>query len=192
MNTNKQKEQQENQDTDTDVSLDEQRVEESATELKESESEKEQDQERIEELLKENANLKDQLLRFAAEFDNFRKRVERENRNLVEHTVADIISRLLPVLDDLERSIQATEAKEDENPLLEGVKLVHKNFVKSLTDMGLEPMQSVGKEFNPDKHDAMMQMKVEGMEPHLVVDEHVKGYLFRDKVIRHAKVIVSA
>ena len=189
MNTSKEKEQQEDQNTDADVTLDEEVVE---NVTQESESEKEKDQQRIEELLKENTDLKDQLLRFAAEFDNFRKRVERENRNLVDNTAADIISRLLPVLDDLERSIQATEAKEDENPLLEGVKLVHKNFVKTLADMGLEPMESVGKEFDPDKHDAMMQMKVEGMEPHLVVDEHVRGYLFRDRVLRHAKVIVSA
>lgn len=191
MNTGK-KEQQENQNTETDVTLDEEMIKESEPETEKDVSQTENDQQRIEELLKENADLKDQLLRFAAEFDNFRKRVERENRYLVDNTVADIIARLLPVLDDLERSIQATEARDDENPLLAGVKLVHKNFVKILADMGLEPMDSVGQEFDPDKHDAMMQMKVEGMEPHLVVDEHVRGYLFKDKVIRHAKVIVSA
>ncbi len=191
MNTGK-KEQQENQNTETDVTLDEEMIKESEPETEKDVSQTENDQQRNEELLKENADLKDQLLRFAAEFDNFRKRVERENRYLVDNTVADIIARLLPVLDDLERSIQATEARDDENPLLAGVKLVHKNFVKILADMGLEPMDSVGQEFDPDKHDAMMQMKVEGMEPHLVVDEHVRGYLFKDKVIRHAKVIVSA
>ena len=135
--------------------------------------------------------LKGRLLRVAAEFDNYRKRVDREMSQIRMNAKAELIAQLLPILDDLERSIAAAENNGDAASLLQGIKLVHKSFVKTLQYQGVKPIKSVGEPFDPEKHDALMQKEVKGQKPDIVVEEHLKGYEFNDKVIRHAKVIVS-
>ncbi len=145
----------------------------------------------LEDLQKEYQSLKDQLLRLAAEFDNYRKRVERDMNGLIRSANADLVVSLLPIIDDLERSINAANGNQNASPLLEGIKLIQKNFLKTLQDQGLKPIESVGQPFDPEKHDALLQMPVDGKEPNIVIEEHVKGYEFKDRVIRHAKVIVS-
>ena len=99
-----------------------------------------------------------------------------------------MITNLLPVLDDFERSLSVVE---DDSPFVDGIQLVYRNFVKTLTGQGLEPMQVVGEEFDPEKHDAIMQKEIEGVESHIVLEEVQKGYIFNGRVVRHAKVIVS-
>lgn len=145
----------------------------------------------LEQALAENKDLKQKFLRIAAEFDNYRKRIDREMIVLRESAKADLVSQLLPVLDDLERSIEAGNEKHDADSLLEGIKLVQKNFLRILQGEGLKPMESVGKPFDPEKHDALLQIEAKGKDSEIVVEEHVKGYEFKDRVLRHAKVIVS-
>ncbi len=144
-----------------------------------------------EELLQENQKVREQVLRLAAEFDNYRKRTEREFGVIRQNATADLLAALLPVMDDLDRVINASQDLQDFNALWEAIKLVHKNFSKVLQDAGLTSMQSVDQPFDPEKHDALLHIPVQGKEPNLVVEEHKKGYEFRDRVLRHAQVIVS-
>jgi molecular chaperone GrpE len=135
--------------------------------------------------------LKDKYLRLAAEFDNYRKRVDRDFNNRVQSAFADLIAELLPVLDDLERSTQSKSEQQNYESLLDGVKLIQQKFAKILADRGVEPVQAMGAEFDPNVHDALTEMAVEGKPPGIVLEEHTKGFMFRDRVLRPARVIVS-
>jgi molecular chaperone GrpE len=146
---------------------------------------------KIEELLQENQKVREQVLRLAAEFDNYRKRTEREFGVIRQTATADLLVALLPVVDDLDRAMNASQDIQDFNAFREAIKLVHKNFAKVLQDAGLKPMQSIDQPFDPEKHDALLHVPVQGKESNLVVEEHKKGYEFRDRVLRHAQVIVS-
>jgi len=145
----------------------------------------------LEAVQQENQALKEQMLRLAAEFDNFKKRVDRERMNIVESANLDLVRSLLPVIDDLERSLEVSEKKVDYQTFVSGVDLVLRNFLKILRDQGLRVMETIGRPFDPEKHDALLQIEREGKEHNVVVDEHLKGYEFKDRVVRHAKVIVS-
>jgi molecular chaperone GrpE len=150
------------------------------------------------------AELKDRYLRLAAEMENFRKRLERDFSNRVENAVSGLLLELLPVVDDLERFLNARQDLEagdkalvssettDYETLVAGAGLIYQNLVKILQNRGVTAMTTMGHEFDPNRHEAMMQMTVEGKAPNLVVQENTKGYLLRDKVLRPAKVIVSA
>lgn len=147
-----------------------------------------------EELSKSNAekdSLKDQLLRKMAEFDNYKRRTEKEFIDNIQSASKELIEELLPVIDDLERSINHAESEKNKSPLLQGVKLVYKNLMKAITQRGLVEIDARGKEFNPDEHDALMQVDSDKYESGYVVDVHLKGYKMNDKVIRHAQVMVS-
>ncbi len=161
------------------------------TEEKKEAAEKDEKQKLIDDLARENEKLKDQLLRLAAEYDNYRKRRERDVANLVLNANADLILRLLPILDDLDRMIEATANHVDADSLVEGIKLLQKNLLKILQDEGLQPMQSLGQTFDPDKHEALLHVVDEKENENTIIDEHKKGYYFKDRVLRHAHVIVS-
>ena len=161
------------------------------TEAQTSQPQDDDQQGKIEALLQENFVCREQLLRMAAEFDNYRKRSEREIGNIIQNANAELILLLLPVLDDLERILTASTSTPECNTITEAVRLVHKNFYKTLQDAGLAPMNSLEQPFNPEKHDALLHIPVAGKSSNLVVEEHKKGYEFRDRVIRHAQVIVS-
>jgi len=139
----------------------------------------------------ENAQLKDQLLRKAAEFDNYRKRSLAEKAEFFNTAQASFAKDLLPVLDDLERVVLASEKHNDYEAILEGVKLAYKDFIKVMSAKGLKKMETIGKPFNPEKHDALLQQEKEGVDSDIVLDEHSSGYEWDDQVLRHAKVIVS-
>lgn len=139
----------------------------------------------------ENAQLKDQLLRKAAEFDNFRKRKERELLESFSMAKAELIKKILPALDDLDRALQAAGEKKDIYALIQGIELVSKAFHKILEDENVQMIEAVGKEFDPEIHEAMMQMEKEGVEPNIVLEEMQKGYRHGDRVLRPARVIVS-
>lgn len=139
----------------------------------------------------ENDNLKDQLLRKMAEFDNYKRRTEKEFIDNIQSASKELIEDLLPVIDDLERSINHAESEKEKSALLEGVKLVYKNLMKTLTQRGLSEIEAKGKEFNPEEHDALMQVDSKKHKSGFVVDVHLKGYKINDKVIRHAQVMVS-
>lgn len=147
--------------------------------------------EKIAELEKQTSQLKDQLLRKAAEFENYKRRTENGSINLAKFLGENIITQLLPVLDDLSRSLKSGKEKLENDPFYKGVEMIYSKFLKVLESQGLTTMETVGKEFNVEFHDAMMQVPKSDVPPHTIIEEVEKGYLLYDKVIRHAKVIVS-
>jgi molecular chaperone GrpE len=140
------------------------------------------------------AELNDKYLRLYSEFDNYRKRTIREKTELFKTASADIITLLLPVLDDLERAIKAhSAAGESAAALTDGITLIYNKLLNLLTQQGLEPILSVGEVFDTDFHEAVTNIPAE--EPDMkgkVVDEIQKGYMLNGKVIRFAKVVVGS
>lgn len=145
---------------------------------------------KIEELQIEISNLKDQLLRKIAEFENYKRRTDVDQANFVKYAGEAVISKLLPVYDDLRRSIEHSNS-ENSDSLKKGIELVYEKFTRTLKELGVEKIEAKGKDFDFNLHEALMQKEVEGVPPHTVVDEIEPGYMYKDKVIRHAKVIVS-
>ncbi|WP_456429456.1 nucleotide exchange factor GrpE [Rhodocaloribacter sp.] len=143
---------------------------------------------------------KEQLLRRMAEFQNYRRRTELEKGFLIDMGKAMVIQDMLDVLDDLERSVRAAEQvengedrKESYTSLKEGVELVYKKFRDALAKHGVEPIEAVGQPFDEEQHEAVMQQPApEGTPPGIVLQELQKGYRMGDRILRHAKVIVSA
>ena len=138
-----------------------------------------------------NEDLNDKYTRLVAEFDNYKKRTDKEYISLIRNANEKLITELLPVVDDLERSLAHLDEENDFKTMLEGFQLIHKNITSLLDKQGLKPMQSNGEAFDPDKHDALMQVKNKDVESNKIVDEHLRGYVFNEKVIRHAQVVVS-
>lgn len=134
---------------------------------------------------------KDLLYRKAAEFENYRKRSENEVASVVRFANESLISDLLPVLDDFERSLKAAKTSKEFDSLYRGIELIYQKLVKNLEKRGVKSFETVGKEFNVDFHDALLQMPREDVAPHTVLEEIEKGYTLNDRVVRHAKVIVS-
>ncbi|HKI79856.1 MAG TPA: nucleotide exchange factor GrpE [Ignavibacteriaceae bacterium] len=146
---------------------------------------------KIESLENEIEELKDKLLRKAAEFENYKRRTENDQINLIKYGGENLILKLLPVIDDFERSMQHMENAKDVNAIKDGIKLVYDKLIKMLNDQGIKKIEAVGKPFDVDYHEALMQRKDDNFPPHTVLDELEKGYMYKDRVIRHSKVIVS-
>ncbi len=142
-------------------------------------------------LTAENRALNDRYLRLAAEFDNYRKRSDREMQNYISNANYDLMARLLPALDDLDRIVAAAQSGTEPAALVEGLLLLQKTMLKSFQDGGLEPMPTLGEEFNPQLHDALLHIEVPETASNRIVEEHKKGYYFKGKVLRHAQVVVS-
>ncbi|RMD98008.1 MAG: nucleotide exchange factor GrpE [Calditrichaeota bacterium] len=145
----------------------------------------------IEKLREEVEIWRDKYLRQVAEFENFRKRKERELDEFWKVANADLIKKLLPILDDIERSLESAKKDRNFDALVEGIELVYKSFLKVLEAEGVTQISAKGQEFDPEIHEAMMQVEKEDAEPNTVVEEHQKGYLLGKKILRPAKVIVS-
>lgn len=145
----------------------------------------------IKKLKEEKEHLQDQLLRKIAEFDNYKKRTEREFVERVQNANEKLISELLPVLDDMERALDHAEQSKEVNSLLEGTELVQKKMLGILEKQGLEPLPAEGEDFDPDHHDALMQIEKENVESGKIIEEHLRGYILNGKVIRHSQVIVA-
>lgn len=135
---------------------------------------------------------KDLLLRKAAEFENFKKRSESDSAAIVKFANEELISEILPILDDFERSLKLSKDRKDFDSLYKGIELIHQKIFTIFLALGVKPLETVGKEFNVAYHDALMQMPKEDVPPHTILEEVEKGYTLHDKVIRHAKVVVSA
>ena len=135
---------------------------------------------------------KDQLLRRAAELENFKRRSEAEIASIVRNANENLLVALLPVLDDFNRSLKASADSTDKESLRRGVELIAQKFAKALERAGLVPFESVGQPFDVAYHDALLQIPRADVPPHTVIEEVERGYKLRDKVLRHAKVIVSA
>jgi len=143
------------------------------------------------ELEKQVAELTDKFLRKAAEFENYKRRTENDQLNLIKYAAESFIIKLLPVIDDFERSLEHIDTAKNNDALKEGIKLVYDKLIKVLDDQGVKKIESVGKPFDVHYHEALMQKKADKVEPHTVLEELEKGYLYKDRVIRHTKVIVS-
>ena len=133
----------------------------------------------------------DKFLRKAAEFENYKRRTENDQFNLINYAAESFIIKLLPVVDDFERSMEHIDDIESTKSVKDGIKLVYEKLLKLLSEQGVKKMQTKGEPFNVDYHDALMQRKDDSVPPHTVLEEIESGYMYRDKVIRHAKVIVS-
>lgn len=136
-------------------------------------------------------NYKDRLLRKAAEFENYKRRVENNQLNLLKYAAESLIIKLLPVIDDFERSLIHIKDAKDVDSIKDGIKLVYDKLMKMLEDQGVKSIDAVGKPFDVHYHEAIMQRKADNVEPHTVIDEFEKGYVYKDRVIRHTKVAVS-
>ena len=135
--------------------------------------------------------LTDRLQRSMAEFDNFRKRTEKEKSQMYEIGARDIVEKILPVVDNFERGLAAVTDEERENPFVEGMEKVYKSFMTTLDDMKVKPIEAVGQPFNPDLHNAVMHVEDENEGTNTVVEEFQKGYTYRDIVVRYSMVKVA-
>ncbi len=136
------------------------------------------------------ANLTDRLMRTAAEFDNFKKRSAREKDEVYSNAVCDTAAKILPVLDNLDRAIIASEESGESGSVLDGIKMIKKQFDEALASIGVEPIEAVGQEFDPERHNAVMTAESDEKE-NTVLEEFMKGYIYKDKVVRHSMVKVS-
>jgi molecular chaperone GrpE len=157
----------------------------------ESPTQSENLEEKVALLEKEINQYKELALRKAAEFENYKRRTENDQLNLLKYAAESLIIKLLPTIDDLERSLEHMTEETDVQKIKEGVQLIYNKLVKTLDDQGVKKMESIGKPFNVEFHEALMQRADDSVPPHTVIDELETGYLYKDRVIRHAKVIVS-
>ncbi len=149
-------------------------------------------EEKIKQLEEENKALKDQNLRRIAEFENLKRRKEKEFLDILQNANEELILELLPVIDDFERFLaHANDENQNVDSLKQGVELIYKKMMKILEKQGLKPIESVGHEFDAEKHQALMQVDSDKYESGYIVDEHLKGYTLNGKVIRHAQVLVA-
>lgn len=137
------------------------------------------------------AELNDRLIRQMAEFDNFRKRTEKEKQQMYGIGAVDVIEKLLPVVDNFERGLAAMTEEEKNTSFAQGIELVYKQLMTTLEGMGVTVIEAVGVEFNPDFHNAVMQAPSEEYESGIITQELQRGYLYKDKVVRHSMVMVA-
>lgn len=135
--------------------------------------------------------LTDRLKRQMAEFDNFRKRTEKEKSQMYEIGAKNVVEKMLPIVDNFERGLSAVPEEERENPFYEGIDMIYKQLMTTLEEIGVKPIESVGVEFNPDYHNAVMHIEDEEVGENIVVEEFQKGYTYRDNVVRHSMVKVA-
>jgi len=135
--------------------------------------------------------LNDQLIRRMAEFENFRKRSEKEKSQMYDMGAKSIIEKLLPVVDNFERGLALIPEEEQDNPVKEGMDLIYKQLMTMLSDTGVQAIEAVGQTFNPDLHNAVMHVEDENAGEHVVVEEFQKGYTYRDTVVRYSMVKVA-
>ena len=135
--------------------------------------------------------LSDKLLRQMAEFDNFRKRTEKEKTAMYEIGAKDIIEKLLPVVDNFERGFSSVTEEDKDDAFVTGMEMVYKQLMTMLEGVGVKPIETVGKEFNPDLHNAVMHVEDEEVGDNVIVEEFQKGYTYRDSVVRYSMVKVA-
>ena len=135
--------------------------------------------------------LTDRVKRQMAEFENFRKRTEKEKSTMYEMGARDIIERMLPVIDNFERGLATIPEEEKGSPLAEGMEKIYKQFRKTLEEAGVKAIEAAGQEFDPNFHNAVMHVDDENLGENVVVEELQKGYLYRDSVVRHSMVKVA-
>lgn len=134
--------------------------------------------------------LEDRVKRQMAEFDNFRKRTEKEKSHMYEIGARDVIEKILPVVDNFERGLSAVPEEAKEDPFVQGMDKIYKQLMTELENLEVKPIEAVGSEFNPEFHNAVMQVESEEYESGIVAQELQKGYMYRESVVRHSMVAV--
>ena len=147
------------------------------------EKKKDKSQEKIEEL-------EDKVKRQLAEFENFRNRTEREKTAMFETGAKSVIEKILPVIDNFERGLMTVPEEDKESPFVDGMNKIYKQMVTELESIGVKPIEAVGLEFDPNLHNAVMQVESEEYESGVVAQELLKGYTYHDTVVRHSMVAV--
>ena len=137
------------------------------------------------------AELTDRVQRQMAEFDNFRKRTEKEKAQMFEVGAKSVIEKILPVIDNFERGLSAVLDESKEDPFVQGMDKIYKQLMTELEGLEVKAIEAVGTEFNPDFHNAVMQVESEEFESGVVAQELQKGYMYRDSVVRHSMVAVA-
>lgn len=137
------------------------------------------------------AELTDRVQRQMAEFDNFRKRTEKEKSQMFEMGAKNIIEKLLPVVDNFERGLTAIPEEEQGTPFAEGMEKIYKQLMNMFEDVGVKAIEAEGKEFDPNLHNAVMHIDDESFGENIVAEELQKGYMYRDTVVRHSMVKVA-
>lgn len=133
----------------------------------------------------------DRLKRQMAEFDNFRKRTEKEKSNMYEVGAKSVVEKILPIVDNFERGLGSATQEQKEDPFVEGMEKIYKQLMVTLEDLGVTPIEAVGQEFNPEFHNAVMHIEDEEFGENIVAEEFQKGYMYRDTVVRHSMVKVA-
>jgi len=134
--------------------------------------------------------LEDKVKRQLAEFENFRNRTEKEKQAMFETGAKSVIEKILPVIDNFERGFATVEAEDEEDAFVGGMRMVYKQLLTELEKIGVKPIEAVGQEFDPNLHNAVMQVASEEYESGIVAQELIKGYTYRDTVVRHTMVAV--
>ena len=135
--------------------------------------------------------LTDMVKRQMAEFDNYRKRTEKEKSSMYEIGAREVIEKILPIVDNFERGLAAVPEEEKETPFVDGMNKIYRQLLSVFEGMGVKTIESVGQEFNPDYHNAVMHVEDEEAGENVVVEEFQKGYTYKDTVIRHSMVKVA-
>ena len=146
-------------------------------------SKKTKEQEKIEEL-------EDRVKRQLAEFENFRKRTDKEKEQMFETGAKSVLEKILPVVDNFERGLSNIKPEEESDPHVEGMRMIYKQLMGELEKLEVKPIEAVGCEFNPDFHNAIMQSPSDEYESGFIAQELQKGYMYRDTVLRHSMVAV--
>ena len=135
--------------------------------------------------------LTDRVRRQMAEFDNFRKRTEKEKTQMFETGAKSIVEKILPVVDNFERGLAAVTEEEKGTPFVEGMEKIYKQMMSVLEEAGVKPIEAVGQEFDPNLHNAVMHVEDEEFGENIIAEEFQKGYTYRDSVVRHSMVKVA-
>ena len=145
---------------------------------------------KLEALEKQKTELEDRVMRQMAEFENYRKRTEKEKAQMFEMGAKSVIEKMLPVVDNFERGL-ASISEDQRGPVYEGMSMIYKQLMDEMDKLGVKPIEALGQEFNPDLHNAVMQVESEEFEEGIVAQELQKGYTYRDTVVRHSMVAVA-
>ena len=138
-----------------------------------------------------NYEVTDKLTRHMAEFDNYRKRTEKEKSAMYEIGAKDVVEKILPIVDNFERGLQSVPEEKKDDPFVDGMDKIYKQMMSTLEGIGVKPIEAVGQEFDPNFHNAVMHVEDEELGENVVAEEFQKGYMYRDSVVRHSMVKVA-
>lgn len=163
------------------------------TKKKESKSDKEKAElkELLDSKINELAETNDKYLRVLAEYDNYKKRTQKEKEAIYVDSVGETVTALLPIIDNFERAVSTFSEEDKQTDFFKGIEMIYNQMLDTFSKLGVEPIKALGEEFNPELHNAVMHIEDEAIADNTVVEEFQKGYMYREKVIRYSMVKVA-